>query len=75
MVDLPFNLIKFEAFAWHKWIGLTVLLLTLARIAWRWYAPPPPLPETVTAWERRLAPSPMAPCSSCCWPSQSAVGS
>ncbi|MBN9486448.1 MAG: cytochrome b [Alphaproteobacteria bacterium] len=56
MVDLPINLTKLQAFAWHKWIGLTVLLLTLARIAWRWYAPPPPLPDTVTSWERRLAP-------------------
>ena len=56
MVDLPINLTKLQAFAWHKWIGLTVLLLTLARIAWRWHAPPPPLPDTVTSWERRLAP-------------------
>ena len=56
MVDLPINRTKVEAFAWHEWVGLTVLLLTLVRIAWRWHAPPPLLPETVTAWERRLAP-------------------
>jgi cytochrome b561 len=56
MVDLPFGRTKLEAFAWHKWIGLTVLLLTLARLGWRWHSPPPPLPEKVTPWERKLAP-------------------
>lgn len=56
MTGLPISLTKLQAYAWHKWIGLAVLLLTLARIAWRWHSPPPPLPDTVTAWERRLAP-------------------
>ncbi|HKV15695.1 MAG TPA: cytochrome b [Reyranella sp.] len=56
MTGLPIGLTKLEAYAWHKWIGLTVLVLTVGRIAWRWHAPPPPLPDTVTRWERRLAP-------------------
>jgi cytochrome b561 len=56
MVDLPISLTKLLAYAWHKWIGLVVLALTIARLAWRWYAPPPPLPDSVTAWHRRLAP-------------------
>ena len=56
MVGLPISLLKLQAYAWHKWIGLTVLALTVVRLAWRWHAPPPPLPSTVTAWERRLAP-------------------
>lgn len=56
MTGLPISLTKLEAYAWHKWIGLTVLVLTVGRIAWRWHAPPPPLPDTVTRWERRLAP-------------------
>lgn len=54
MVDLPFGLPKLQAYAWHKWIGLCVLVLTLARLAWRWHAPPPALPVKVTVWERRL---------------------
>jgi cytochrome b561 len=56
MVDLPIGLAKLYAFAWHKWIGLTVLLLTLLRLAWRTARPPPALPPAVTAWERALAP-------------------
>lgn len=56
MVGLPISLTKLYVYAWHKWIGLTVLVLTVLRLLWRTYRPPPPLPATVTAWERRLAP-------------------
>lgn len=56
MVGLPISLLKLEVYAWHKWIGLTVLVLTVARLMWRWRRPPPPLPDAVTAWERRFAP-------------------
>jgi cytochrome b561 len=56
MVDLPFGLPKLQAYAWHKWMGLSVLVLTIARLAWRWQVLPPALPGTVTAWERRIAP-------------------
>ncbi len=56
MTGLPISLVKLQAYAWHKWIGLTVLSLTVLRLAWRWRAPPPPLPAAVTRLERRLAP-------------------
>jgi len=56
MVDLPISVTKLLAYAWHKWIGLVVLVLTIARLLWRWRVPPPPLPDAVTAWHRRLAP-------------------
>ncbi len=55
MAGLPISLLKLKLYAWHKWIGLVVLALTLVRIAWRRYWPPPSLPDLVTAWERRLA--------------------
>jgi cytochrome b561 len=55
MVDLPISVTMLRAFAWHKWIGLVVLVLTVLRCLWRWYAPPPPLPDSVTPWHRRLS--------------------
>lgn len=39
----------------HKSIGLTVLVLTLGRIAWRIGHKPPPLPDYVPGWQARLA--------------------
>ena len=39
----------------HKAIGVTVLALTLARVAWRLAHRPPPLPATVPPVERRVA--------------------
>ena len=47
-----------EAFAvvqFHKSIGITVLLLSLARLAWRIIHPPPPEPATLAGWERTLS--------------------
>ena len=37
MVPLPISPRKLQWYLWHKSIGSTVLLLTCARIAWRWY--------------------------------------
>lgn len=39
----------------HKSIGITVLLLTLVRLAWRFVGAPPKLPETMRPWEARIA--------------------
>ena len=41
--------------ALHKAFGITILLLTLARIAWRLLHKPPPMVETLKAWEAALA--------------------
>ena len=46
---------KIEVYTWHKWFGLTVLLLLLARILWRLRHAPPPLPDGMPAWQRRAA--------------------
>lgn len=46
----------FSGWVWlHKSIGLTVLALSLARLAWRLGHCPPPLPSEVPEWQRRLA--------------------
>ena len=45
MADLPVSPQKLKIFSWHKWAGVTIFLLVLARIAWRaGHAPPPDLP-------------------------------
>jgi cytochrome b561 len=49
------GLAKFNAFQLHKSIGLTVLLLSLARLAWRLTHRPPPLPAEMPRLERFAA--------------------
>jgi cytochrome b561 len=39
----------------HKSLGLTVLVLSVARLAWRLAHPPPPLPETLSGWRASAA--------------------
>ena len=39
----------------HINLGMAILILTVIRLAWRIANPPPPLPETVKPWERKLA--------------------
>ena len=47
MTDLPFSPAKLRYYAWHKWIGMTVFLVAVARILWRAIVPPPPFPDTM----------------------------
>lgn len=46
---------KIEPLQLHKSIGITVLILSVGRLAWRLAVPAPPLPPSVRGWERRLA--------------------
>ncbi|MBO9621166.1 MAG: cytochrome b [Sphingomonas sp.] len=39
----------------HKSIGVTVLVLSVARLAWRLAHRPPQLPDGMAAWEKTLA--------------------
>jgi cytochrome b561 len=39
----------------HRSIGITILLLSLGRLALRLASPPPPLPASLTGWERALS--------------------
>jgi cytochrome b561 len=49
------GLAKLAVIQIHKPVGITILMLSLARLAWRFISPPPPLPATVTGWERWAA--------------------
>lgn len=42
----------FQVYQWHKALGLTVLVLSLARLAWRFTHAAPPLPDGMSAIER-----------------------
>src|SRR5207248_10401806 len=41
MVPMPITPKKLQWYIGHKWIGITVFLLTCARLGWRWTRPPP----------------------------------
>jgi cytochrome b561 len=54
MADLPLSPTRIRLFNWHKWAGVTILLLSALRLLWRLTHPPPadlPMP----AWQRRAA--------------------
>jgi cytochrome b561 len=42
----------YALFQLHKSIGLTILLLSLGRLAWRLANSPPPAPPAQARWER-----------------------
>jgi cytochrome b561 len=44
-----------EMFTWHKTLGATILLLTIARLVYRLKNPPPPFPPELPRWERLAA--------------------
>jgi cytochrome b561 len=55
MVDLPLSPQKLKFFSWHKWIGVTVFLLALARLAWRLRHAAPAPPAVMPLWQQRAA--------------------
>lgn len=44
-----------EWFLWHKTLGVAILLLALARLAWRLMHRPPPFPPELPRWQRLAA--------------------
>jgi cytochrome b561 len=42
-------------FQWHKTLGVLILLIVLARLAYRLKEPPPPFPVELPKWERIVA--------------------
>lgn len=55
MHELPLSPRKLELYSYHKWIGITVLMLVAVRLSWRLTHTPPPLPSSVAAWQRRAS--------------------
>jgi cytochrome b561 len=56
MTSLPFSPTRLKYFNWHKWAGMTILFLSMARLLWRVTHRPPALPQAITAsmpgWQR-----------------------
>ena len=56
MHELPFSLQRLKLYNWHKWAGITFLLLSVLRLVWRITHRPPALPSTIEyampAWQR-----------------------
>lgn len=48
MQGLPLSPEKLKLYSWHKWIGVTVFLLALIRLAWRVTHRPPALPASMS---------------------------
>jgi cytochrome b561 len=55
MTDLPFSPTKLKLYNWHKWAGITLLVLSVVRLLWRATHRPPALPEAIAkvmpAWQ------------------------
>lgn len=54
MVDLPLSPDKLKLYNWHKWAGVTILVLSALRLLWRLTHRPPADPPMPT-WQRRAA--------------------
>ena len=54
MTDMPTSPVKLQVYSWHKWIGITVLMLFFVRALWR-LRHPTPAPVPMPAWQRLAA--------------------
>ncbi len=54
MADLPFSPQRLKLYNWHKWAGVTILTLSLLRLAWRLRKSPPAAPA-MPPWQARAA--------------------
>lgn len=54
--DLPLSMTKLKLINWHKWAGVSILLLSALRLLWRLTHRPPALPariqDAMPAWQR-----------------------
>jgi cytochrome b561 len=46
---------KLALLNWHKWSGMTILMLTVLRIIWRFANVVPDMPATTASWQHRAA--------------------
>lgn len=51
MTGLKLSPQKLQLYSWHKWAGVSVFVLALARLAWRIGHPPPADPAGMPRWQ------------------------
>ena len=54
MSDLPFSVSRLRLYNWHKWAGVSILLLSFVRLAWR-ITHRPPADQPMPAWQATAA--------------------
>jgi cytochrome b561 len=55
MHDLPLSPWKLHVYSWHKWAGVTIFTLAIARLVWRLANRPPKLPQHMGRAEQFVA--------------------
>jgi cytochrome b561 len=55
MHGLAFSPLKLQLYSYHKWLGVTILMVTLMRLGWRLTHTPPPMPASISLWQQRAA--------------------
>ncbi|HRL20269.1 MAG TPA: cytochrome b [Alcaligenes sp.] len=55
MKTLPLSPLKLQVYSWHKWIGISLLILVMLRLLWRLLHRPPALPASMSPAMRGLA--------------------
>jgi cytochrome b561 len=52
---MSFSAQKTQMISWHKWMGITVLLLVAIRLCWRVIKGAPPVSQALPRWQQGLA--------------------
>ena len=55
MTEMAVSPDKLKVYNWHKWVGVTVLALAVLRLVWRLTHAAPPLPASVSGWQKGAA--------------------
>jgi cytochrome b561 len=55
MSDEPVSPTRVRWINYHKWIGVTILALSVLRLLWRFWHQPPTLPDSMQPWQRNAS--------------------
>jgi cytochrome b561 len=55
MSDLKLSPTRIRLFSWHKWAGISILVLSAFRLGWRLAHRPPAEPASMPAWQKNVA--------------------